>query len=501
MVDATDLKSVDFRVVPVRVRPTALFQSPSKKNPQRAGRIRKACLGLSELMETESSAATANRRFKIEPVLGGLALLLLLVGCFFILKPFMTALLWAIILAYSLYPLQRVFTRWFRGSRTLAACFVTLTVTLALAGPIVLVGFSIAQDGKDLANATRNWFMAAPDQAPPWVGKIPIVGKDAAEYWEKIAGNRKEVFRELEKKVITTPPRPKIVIESENGTIIQDPPPAPEIKIEPSADEKIDAPTEGTGEDAIKTQNFVAILGKILTVAWGWLLSITLAVGQGLTQLVLSGFLAFFLLRDAPVLSSRLGVAADRLAGSRGLYLLKVAGDTVKGVIYGIIGTAVVQSLFAGLGFWIAGIPGGVLLAVLTFFFAVVPFGPPVIWIPAALWLFAQGQVGMGVFLTLWGLFVISGVDNVLRPFLISQNSKLPFVLIFCGVIGGALAFGLVGLFLGPTLLAVVYRLIDEWSANPERQKEIAAEESSSGLIEKLTSNTQLHGDKSVGVG
>ncbi len=152
------------------------------------------------------------------------------------------------------------------------------------------------------------------------------------------------------------------------------------------------------------------------------------------------------------MLASRLSIAADRLAGSRGKHLLKVAGDTVRGVIYGILGTAIAQALVAGLGFWIAGVPGAVLLSVLTFFFAVIPFGPPMIWIPAALWLFAQDKPGFAIFLTLWGLLGISSVDNFLRPYLISQGSKMPFILIFCGVIGGALAFGLVGVFLGPTL-------------------------------------------------
>jgi predicted PurR-regulated permease PerM len=134
-------------------------------------------------------------------------------------------------------------------------------------------------------------------------------------------------------------------------------------------------------------------------------------------------------------------------------------------VIYGILGTAVVQALVAGLGFWIAGVPGAVLLAVLTFFFAVVPFGPPLIWLPASFWLFAQNEPGYGVFMLLWGFLGISSVDNFLRPFLISQGNKMPFALIFCGVIGGALAFGLVGVFMGPTLLAVTFRLIKEWSS------------------------------------
>ena len=159
-------------------------------------------------------------------------------------------------------------------------------------------------------------------------------------------------------------------------------------------------------------------------------------------------------------------VVVERLAGGRGQHLIKVAGDTVRGVIYGILGTAIAQALVAGLGFWIAGVPGAVLLAVLTFFFAVLPFGPPLIWLPASLWLFAQNQPGYGVFMLLWGFLGISSVDNFLRPYLISQGNKMPFALIFCGVIGGALAFGLVGVFMGPTLLAVTFRLIEEWSSH-----------------------------------
>jgi predicted PurR-regulated permease PerM len=158
-------------------------------------------------------------------------------------------------------------------------------------------------------------------------------------------------------------------------------------------------------------------------------------------------------------------VVIDRLAGGRGAHLMEVAGDTVRGVVYGLLGTALVQALMAGLGFWIAGVPGAVLLGMLTFFVAVIPFGPPIVWLPAAFWLFAQGSTGWGVFMLIWGAAGISSVDNFLRPYLISQGSKMPFALVFCGVIGGALAFGVVGVFLGPTLLAVGFRLIEEWSA------------------------------------
>ncbi|MEO5917222.1 MAG: AI-2E family transporter [Luteolibacter sp.] len=431
-----------------------------------------------------------HKTFKIEPLLGGVALLLLLIGCFFVLKPFMTALMWAIILAYSLHPLQRSFTRWFRGSRTLAACFVTLTLTVILAGPIVLIGFSIAQDGKDLADATKKWLMAAPEKAPKWVAEAPIVGDQLASYWSSFAEDRNRWMDQLEKEVKTTPPRPKIVIESDDGLIVKDAPPPP-----------ADAATEKSGEEKkAASAHVVVVLGQFLVWARTWLIAVGLAVWAGVTQVVLSAFLAFFLLRDAPVLSERLAVAVERLAGERGQHLIKVAGGTVRGVIYGILGTAIAQALVAGLGFWIAGLPGAVLLSVLTFFFAVIPFGPPLIWIPASLWLFAQDKPGMGIFMVLWGLLGISSVDNFLRPYLISQGSKMPFVLIFCGVIGGALAFGLVGVFMGPTMLAVAFRLVEEWSAHRAREESGLILETSSGLRGGIASDTQPHGGKSIGV-
>ena len=413
-----------------------------------------------------------SKYLKVEPLLGGLALLLLLVGCFSVLRPFMTALLWATILAYALYPMQRIFTRWFRGSRTLAACLVTLTLSAILAGPIFLIGFSIAEDGKDFANAARKWFLEAPEQAPAWVEQTPVVGKEFALYWSNFAEDRKRWVEQLDQAVKITPPRPKIVIEDGDGFLVQDAP----------AKEVADDEAAKSAEATKNPPHVVVLLGKFLSWARSGLLSVGLAIGQGVTQILLSAFLAFFLLRDAPILAERLAVAVDRLAGGRGQYLIKVAGDTVRGVIYGILGTAITQALVAGVGFWIAGLPGVALLSVLTFFFAVIPFGPPMVWLPSALWLFAQNKPGFGVFLLLWGLLGISSVDNFLRPFLISQGSKMPFILIFCGVIGGALTFGFVGVFLGPTLLAVGFRLIEEWSAGPSSEDA------------RVADNSELHG-------
>lgn len=384
-----------------------------------------------------------------QPLLGWAALLLLLVGSFVVLKPFLSALTWAIILTYSLYPLQRLFTRWFRGSRTLAACLVTLTVTVVFAGPVVLIGVSLAQDGKDLAGATRNWFLNAPEKAPTWMTGVPVVGDELDGYWTQFAQERNRWMAQLDEE-LQKAPRAKIV---EEGDVLRE---VPLATTEKKPEEEADAD---------KSPHIVVLLGKWLLWAKSWLISAGIAVGHGVAQVLVSAFLAFFLLRDAPELSKRLAVSVERLAGKRGRHLITVAGNTVKGVIYGILGTAIAQSVVAGFGFWVAGVPGAVLLAVLTFFFAVIPFGPPLIWVPAAFWLFAQDETGWGIFMLIWGTLAISSVDNLLRPFLISQGSKMPFALIFCGVIGGALAFGLVGVFIGPTLLAVCFRLIAEWSA------------------------------------
>jgi predicted PurR-regulated permease PerM len=132
-------------------------------------------------------------------------------------------------------------------------------------------------------------------------------------------------------------------------------------------------------------------------------------------------------------------------------------------VVYGVLGTALVQAVLAGIGFLIAGVPGPGMLALLTFFVSVLPLvGTAIVWLPAAIWLFIQGSTGWGIFMVIWGLGV-NNIEHVVKPLLISKGSDLPFLLIFFGVLGGAIAFGFLGIFLGPTLLAVGYRVVQEW--------------------------------------
>ena len=153
-----------------------------------------------------------------------------------------------------------------------------------------------------------------------------------------------------------------------------------------------------------------------------------------------------------------------RLIGSRARQFIAVAGGTIQGVVYGILGTALAQGVLAGIGFSIVRVPGALFLGLLTFFMSLIPMGPPFVWVPAVVWLVAQQRYGAAIFMGIWGMFVISGIDNIVKPYLISRGSNLPFILVFLGVIGGLAAFGFLGVFLGPVLLAVGYTLLLTWN-------------------------------------
>ena len=350
-------------------------------------------------------------RTRLEQNLGWGILLLLLLGCLLVLWPFVTALLWAAVLSFSTWPLYRRLLGWLGGRRSLAASLVSLGMILVVLLPFVVAGLTLADNVTELKTAVQRMIEQGPPAPPAWLGKVPLVGQYATEQWQNLAADSAGFLRGARRY------------------------------IEP--------------------------------VAAG-LLRAGLNLGAGLLQLALSILITFFLLRNGPLVAENLNASIGRIAGDRGKHLLQVAGNTVRGVVYGILGTAMVQAMMAGLGFLIAGVPGAALLALLTFFLSVVPVGPPMVWLPAALWLFHQGRTGWGIFMLIWGVGV-STVDNFVKPWLISQGSDLPFILILFGVLGGALAFGFIGVFLGPTLLAVGYRLVKEWAAaNRAASKEAA---------------------------
>ena len=211
-------------------------------------------------------------------------------------------------------------------------------------------------------------------------------------------------------------------------------------------------------------EQMMAMARQLLEPARSYLLGGGIMLGTGVAQMSLAAFVAFFLYRDGQALRRAINVALERIIGASAPRIASTVSQTVRGVMYGLLGTALAQALVAALGFAIAGVPGVLLLGFATFVMSLVPVGPPIIWGGAAIWLFSQGQTGWGVFMLVWGLVLISGVDNVVKPMLISRGSDLPFLLVLLGVLGGVIGFGFVGLFIGPVLLAVGYSLVRAWT-------------------------------------
>jgi predicted PurR-regulated permease PerM len=331
-----------------------------------------------------------------------LALSLLGAGCVLVLWPFLTALVWAAILVSTSWPAFLWLDRGVGGRRTLAACLMTLMVTVVLLGPIVAVALAMADNAAELGRAAAALVRNGLPDAPAWLASLPLIGQSFHDYWQQFAHDSHRLMAELE---------------------------------------KLAKPAQAAGLAA----------GRV--------------VGTGVLDMGLSVFLAFFFFLHGEALAGRLRIALERVTGERAAYLLGIARGTVSGVIYGILGTGLAQGVLAAIGFAIAGVPGAILLGVATFFLSVVPVGPPLVWGGAAIWLFQQGEPGWAAFVVAWGFFLVSTVDNVIKPFIISRGANLPFAIVLLGVLGGVLAFGVIGAFLGPTLLAVGYRLATEWTA------------------------------------
>lgn len=202
------------------------------------------------------------------------------------------------------------------------------------------------------------------------------------------------------------------------------------------------------------------MLGDVLQ----WMLGVAGAIGAGIAELALSVICAFFFYRDGEAALQRASDVLAHLAGSRAQHLMMVAYGTLKGVVYGVLGSSLVQAVLASIGYSLAGVPAPILLGLITGFLGIVPGGPALIWLPASIWLFQNGDSTWGVFTIVWGALVVGSIDNVIRPLFVSRGSALPLLLVLIGILGGAAALGFIGIFLGPTILAVLYALMREWS-------------------------------------
>ncbi len=287
----------------------------------------------------------------------------LIVGCFLVLRPFLTAVIWAAILCATSWPLYLRLRKRFARHLWLAPSIMLLIITIVLFAPFVIVGATIADNAAAVEQWTRGVIASGPPEPPTWVAELPLIGPGAASYWSGMAHDTAAVMAELRKY------------------------------IEP-------------------VRKFALASG--------------VTVAGALLQLGLSIIVAFFIFRDAEEITGRLRGGIMRLAGPRGSELGRVAIATVRGVVLGILGTAIVQGVVAGFGFWLAGIKAAPLLGFVTFLLSPVPVGPPLVWVPAGLWLINSGETGWGIFVLLWGGVVVSTIDNVIRPLIISARQRPP---------------------------------------------------------------------------
>jgi predicted PurR-regulated permease PerM len=318
---------------------------------------------------------------------------------FTVLQPFIVPLIWGGILAYVSWPLNQRFLRLVRGRPGVAALITTTLVTIAIVVPIVWLVLMVQVEAV-AAYAEVQAFLASKPTLPESLRELPGVGAWAQQLLERLAADPTAI-------------RGQFILLLEESSV------------------EVTRLIGGVGRNAAKL--FFAVLSM------------------------------FFLLRDGPRLLSETRAILEGILGPRVHDYLDAMGATTQAVVYALILSAIAQGVVAGLGYWIFGVQAPVLMGAITVLIALIPFGAPVVWGSLSIWMMVTGNVWGGVGLALWGMLLVSWMDNIVRPLVISNATRMPFLLVVFGVLGGVLAFGLVGLFIGPVLLAVSIAIWREW--------------------------------------
>jgi predicted PurR-regulated permease PerM len=329
----------------------------------------------------------------------GLFLMGLGILVFTILRELIEPVAWAIILVYATWPIYLRLTSLLRGRGGWSALVLVLVLGTAIIIPLIALTTVLQREIADFFRQLPDWLESKPE-LPSWIARIPFLGDELRFVFDQF-----EDLQGLVRKYVL--PR----LTGISGRLLE--------------------MLEGAGFVAAK-----------------WIFTL---------------FLMFFFYRDGSVLIAEVRQGLRHGLGERAEDYLATAELTTKAVVYGIVMTAVVQGAAAGLGYWGVGMPAPVLLTLLTLFAALIPFGTVAVWVSASLWLIFHDQQWAGFALFLWGALVVSWVDNLVRPLVISRTTRIPFVLVMLGVLGGLTSFGFIGLFVGPVILAIALAVWREW--------------------------------------
>lgn len=339
-------------------------------------------------------------------VLGGLAF-----ASFWILRPFLLALIWAVTIVVTTWPVLLAAERRLGGSRGAAAALMTLGLLLVFLLPLGLAIGAVATNYDAMAGMLRTAQEMTLPPMPQWLSELPFVGDKLTALWEEIR-------------------------------------------------------TSG-----------VAWLTPYASRFLGWLAGHMGNVGSALLHIVFTALLSAILYAQGDKAAAGVRLFFHRLAGDRGDRSVVLAAQAVRGVALGVVVTAAAQSALGGVGLAITGVPFAGPLGILMFVLCLAQLGPALVLVPAIVWMYWAGNGASATVLLVISVIAVT-MDNVLRPYLIRKGADLPLLLIFAGVIGGLIGFGLVGLFVGPVVLAVTYRLVEEWvdgDATPPARSETPA--------------------------
>jgi predicted PurR-regulated permease PerM len=338
--------------------------------------------------------------------LGVLFIGMLIAGTFWVMKPFLPPLIWATMIVVATWPMMVVLQSRLGGRRWIAVTLMSVALLLVLIVPLALAISTIVDHSDDIVSLTQ-WLGTFSLPPPPeWLRKIPIVGSRLASEWQQLASG-------------------------------------------------------GPGGIVARVTPYVGNIAR-------WLASQAGNIGLLFVHFLLTVVIAAILYAGGESAGTSVRRFFHRLSGHRGDHAVQLAAKAVRAVALGVIVTALAQSTLGGIGLAIAGIPYAALLTAVMFMLCIAQLGPGLVLVPAVVWLYWSGDNVWGTFLLVWTL-IVGSMDNFLRPILIKKGADLPLLLIFAGVIGGLFAFGIIGLFIGPVILAVSYTLVSAWIEDDDR--------------------------------
>ncbi|MBL8418009.1 MAG: AI-2E family transporter YdiK [Dechloromonas sp.] len=343
---------------------------------------------------------SAVRQDLTRTTLAVVCIFLLIVASLWVLRPFLAATVWATMLVVATWPMLKSLEARFGNRRSPAVAVMTLGMLLLLVLPLWGAIETIVDHADQLTDVAKKVAVTGVPHPPEWVGGLPLVGEKLASSWRQLADS---------------------------------------------------------GSDGL-----VSRATPYVTVAAKWTLGQAGSLGGMLVQFLLVVVISAILYSSGEAAARSVRRFGQRLAGERGRNSVILAGQAIRAVALGVGVTAIVQTVLGGIGLAVAGVPFAALLSAVMLMLCIAQLGPALVLFPAVGWMYWTGDNAWATFLLVWSL-IVGSLDNFLRPMLIKRGADLPLLLIFAGVIGGMLGFGLVGIFVGPVVLAVTYTLLEAW--------------------------------------